>query len=129
MQEERPRFIITDRCGHLIRLAPQGVCMPVAPRAHVVVVAFVVAAAAFSGWTMRAQSAATPMNDLPNPYRTVENFFALPEGRAWGSTSTVDIDRDGTSIWVAERRGADAGARAAASAAKADGPSGVQIQS
>ena len=81
--------------------------MPVAPRAHVVVVAFVVAAAAFSGWTMRAQSAATPMNDLPNPYRTVENFFALPEGRAWGSTSTVDIDRDGTSIWVAERCGAN----------------------
>jgi len=79
--------------------------MSVAPRAHVVMVVFVVAAAAFSGWTMSAQSAATPMNDLPNPYRTVENFFTLPEGRAWGSTSTVDIDRDGTSIWVAERCG------------------------
>src|SRR6185295_2803021 len=25
------------------------------------------------------------------------------EGRAWGSTSAVDIDKDGTSIWVAER--------------------------
>ena len=79
--------------------------MSVAPRAHVVMVVFVVAAAAFSGWTMSAQSAATPMNDLPNPYRTVENFFTLPEGRAWGSTSTVDIDRDLTSIWVAERCG------------------------
>jgi adenylate cyclase len=29
----------------------------------------------------------------------------LPEGRTWGSTSAVDIDRDGKSIWVAERCG------------------------
>lgn len=43
----------------------------------------------------------------PNPYRTVENFFKLPEGRAWGSTSAVDIDRDGASVWVAERCGAN----------------------
>src|SRR6185295_5010396 len=27
-------------------------------------------------------------------------------GRAWGSTSGVDIDVDGTSVWVAERCGA-----------------------
>lgn len=43
----------------------------------------------------------------PNPYRTVENWFKLPEGRVWGSTSAVDIDRDGTSVWVAERCGAN----------------------
>ncbi|MSR06124.1 MAG: hypothetical protein EXR93_03500 [Gemmatimonadetes bacterium] len=29
----------------------------------------------------------------------------MPEGRTWGSTSAVDIDRDGISIWVAERCG------------------------
>jgi DNA-binding beta-propeller fold protein YncE len=29
----------------------------------------------------------------------------MPEGRIWGSTSGVDVDRDGTSIWVAERCG------------------------
>jgi DNA-binding beta-propeller fold protein YncE len=29
----------------------------------------------------------------------------MPEGRTWGSTSAVDIDRDGKSIWVAERCG------------------------
>ncbi len=46
-----------------------------------------------------------PINDLPNPYETVEDYFTLPEGRTWGSTSAVDIDIDGTSIWVAERCG------------------------
>ena len=43
----------------------------------------------------------------PNPYRTVENWFKLPEGRTWGSTSSVEVDRDGKSIWVAERCGAN----------------------
>ena len=40
-------------------------------------------------------------------YETVENYFTLPDGRTWGSTSAVDIDIDGTSIWVAERCGAN----------------------
>ena len=31
----------------------------------------------------------------------------MPEGRTWGSTSAVEIDRDGRSIWVAERCGAN----------------------
>jgi sugar lactone lactonase YvrE len=52
-----------------------------------------------------AQSDVKPTNDLPNPYETVANYFKLPEGRTWGSTSAVDIDTDGTSIWVAERCG------------------------
>src|SRR5215208_5479192 len=29
----------------------------------------------------------------------------MPTGRTWGSTSGVDIDPDGSSIWVAERCG------------------------
>jgi DNA-binding beta-propeller fold protein YncE len=29
----------------------------------------------------------------------------MPEGRTWGSTSAVAIDRDGKSVWVAERCG------------------------
>ena len=53
-----------------------------------------------------AQSTA-PTNDLPNPYRTIEGWAKLPEGRTWGSTSAVDVDRDGRSIWVAERCGAN----------------------
>jgi len=58
-----------------------------------------------------AQPAAAPgpwanapvVNDLPNPYTTIEGWAKLPEGRTWGSTSAVEIDRDGRSVWVAER--------------------------
>ena len=48
-----------------------------------------------------------PTNSLPNPSRTVEGWAKLPAGRAWGSTSAVEIDKDGSSIWVAERCGAN----------------------
>ncbi|MBC8089032.1 MAG: hypothetical protein H7Z40_17335 [Phycisphaerae bacterium] len=44
-----------------------------------------------------------PTNDAPNPYNTIEGWAKLPAGRTWGSTSAVDIDKDGKSIWVAER--------------------------
>ncbi len=44
-----------------------------------------------------------PKNDLPNPYNTITGWAKLPEGRTWGSTSAVEIDKDGVSIWVAER--------------------------
>ena len=46
-----------------------------------------------------------PTNDAPNPYRTIRGWAKLPEGRHWGSSSAVDIDRDGMSVWVAERCG------------------------
>ncbi|MDB5812394.1 MAG: hypothetical protein JWN94_4516 [Betaproteobacteria bacterium] len=46
-----------------------------------------------------------PTNTLPNPYGGSQ-FGKLPDGRTWGSTSGVDIDPDGKSIWVAERCGA-----------------------
>ena len=54
-----------------------------------------------------AQPDIKPTNDLPNPYKTVEGWAKMPEGRTWGSTSAVAIDRDGQSIWVAERCGAN----------------------
>jgi len=47
-----------------------------------------------------------PPNSQPNPYRTIENWGKLPEGRTWGSASAVDVDREGN-IWVAERCGAN----------------------
>ncbi len=59
------------------------------------------------GATLFAQTAIAPTNDLPNPYATIADFFKLPAGRTWGSTSAVDIDKDGRSIWVAERCGAN----------------------
>src|SRR5262245_37651494 len=54
-----------------------------------------------------ASGQSQPTNDAPNPYKTVEGWANLPEGRTWGSTSAVDIDKDGVSIWVAERCGAN----------------------
>ena len=58
-------------------------------------------------WRARAQSPAEPTNSAPNPYKTVEQFFKMPDGRTWGSTSAVEVDKDGRSIWVAERCGAN----------------------
>jgi streptogramin lyase len=57
--------------------------------------------------TISAQSTVAPTNDAPNPYQTIENWAKMPAGRTWGSTSAVEIDRDGKSIWVAERCGAN----------------------
>ncbi|MFN8580356.1 MAG: hypothetical protein U0163_05170 [Gemmatimonadaceae bacterium] len=54
-----------------------------------------------------AQGMGKPTNDLPNPYQTIAGWATLPEGRTWGSLSAVDIDRDGHSVWVAERCGAN----------------------
>lgn len=54
-----------------------------------------------------ASAVAQPTNSPPNPYRTVEGWARMPEGRTWGSTSAVEVDRDGRSIWVAERCGAN----------------------
>jgi hypothetical protein len=54
-----------------------------------------------------AQSSVAPTNDLPNPYATVGNPFQLPEGRTWGSISTVEPDVDGKSIWIVDRCGAN----------------------
>lgn len=61
----------------------------------------------FSSLTLCAQDK-TPHNNEPNPYTTIAGWAKLPEGRVWGSTSAVTIDPDGTSIWVAERCGANA---------------------
>src|ERR1700721_277743 len=44
-------------------------------------------------------------NSAPNPYRVVEHWAQLPQGRVWGQAIGVDIDRDGTSLWVYDRCG------------------------
>ncbi len=69
--------------------------------------ATIVALVALSAGRAYTQSDVPPINDLPNPYVTVEGWAKMPDGRTWGATSAVDIDRDGTSIWVAERCGAN----------------------
>jgi len=60
---------------------------------------------ALSGARTSGQVAMAPTNDLPNPYQAVEGWAKMPAGRTWGSTTGVDVDRDGTSIWVVERCG------------------------
>jgi len=65
---------------------------------------FVITIPAFGGKAYAQTDAAT--NSLPNPYRTIENWAKLPEGRPWGSTAGVSVDRQGN-LWVAERCGAN----------------------
>jgi DNA-binding beta-propeller fold protein YncE len=45
------------------------------------------------------------VNIRPEPYRLEQDHFKLPEGRSIGSTVTLALDPDGTSIWVFERCG------------------------
>lgn len=56
-----------------------------------------------------AQPDMEPVNNLPNPYQTIEGWAKMAPGRSWGSTSAVDLDIDGTSIWVGERCGGNVG--------------------
>ncbi len=59
-----------------------------------------------SGERSYGQANIQPTNSAPNPYRTIENWAKMPEGRTWGATSAVEVDRRGN-IWVAERCGAN----------------------
>ena len=65
----------------------------------------VVAAACFAAVVPVGAQSTAPVNDSPNPYRTIVGWAKLGDGRTWGATSAVDIDKDGKSIWVAERCG------------------------
>jgi sugar lactone lactonase YvrE len=42
---------------------------------------------------------------LPDSYNRDETWLKMPSGRVLGSTSAIDVDRDGKSIWIAERCG------------------------
>jgi sugar lactone lactonase YvrE len=46
-----------------------------------------------------------PMNGLPNPYTSEDNWVDLPGNRTWGSTAGVDIAPDGRTIWAIDRCG------------------------
>jgi sugar lactone lactonase YvrE len=70
---------------------------------HVFRSTLLLAAAAIATYAADTSTLADP-NSAPDPYTTIENFFKMPEGRTWGSTSAIDVDKDGH-IWVAERCG------------------------
>ena len=69
---------------------------------------FALAACVCAPAAVAQQAKDSPTNDAPNAYRTIEGWARLPAGRVWGSTSSVGIDKDGSSIWVGERCGANA---------------------
>ena len=50
-----------------------------------------------------------PVNSGANPYRTIRNWGTLPKGRPWGAANGVAIDRDGKSVWTADRCGTGQG--------------------
>src|SRR5262249_52387088 len=89
--------------------------------ARLVAVVAVAAFVAVGAWKAYAQAPAysqtmAPLNDLPNPFQTVNprnpdgshpEYFKMPPGRKWGSTAGVDIDRDGKTIWILDRCGAN----------------------
>jgi DNA-binding beta-propeller fold protein YncE len=65
------------------------------------------AAATLRGHAEIGSPSMAPVNSAPDPYRSIEGWAKLPEGRSWGSTAGVAIDPDGKSVWVAERCGAN----------------------
>jgi sugar lactone lactonase YvrE len=68
----------------------------------------IIAAVALSAGAVFVHALAQAPGSKPNPYQTLENYFKLPDGRTIGSTPGIDIDRDGSSVWVFERCGASA---------------------
>jgi len=71
-----------------------------------------IASAALAGATVAlvlyiagTKARADDPNSAPNPYHVVDNWAKLPEGRHWGMAIGVDVDRDGTSVWVFDRCG------------------------
>jgi DNA-binding beta-propeller fold protein YncE len=43
-----------------------------------------------------------PVNSGPNPYRVIRDWAQI-EGRPWGGSNGVAIDRDGKSVWATDR--------------------------
>jgi hypothetical protein len=65
--------------------------------------AAVVAGMAMDGGPAQAQDVA-PVNKGANPYRVIQNWAQLNvEGRPWGGSNGVAIDKDGRSVWATDR--------------------------
>jgi sugar lactone lactonase YvrE len=50
-------------------------------------------------------SQATDPNSAPNPYRLADGWAKQPQGRGFGSTIGLNVDRDGKSMWIFDRCG------------------------
>lgn len=62
-----------------------------------------VAIGLFNGNGVEAQGDGHAMNNLPNPYRPVENWAKLPTSMEWGQVISVQPDAHGN-IWVFHRK-------------------------
>lgn len=51
----------------------------------------------------------SPLEGLPNPFRTDFDWAKMPQGRVWGDDRAIAIDKDGVHIWVADRCGLNEG--------------------
>ncbi len=67
----------------------------------------VIAVALFGGSDARTQSRPERANTLANPYRRIDNPLALPEGRPAGWILGIDIDRNGSDVWVLDTCGGE----------------------
>jgi sugar lactone lactonase YvrE len=79
---------------------------PVMPNSGRIILALMGSAAAYLAVYIAVPQGQAQPNSQPNPYRTVEHWFQLPDGRTMGSTSAVFVAASGH-IWVAERCGAN----------------------
>src|SRR5262249_24039659 len=59
--------------------------------------------ALFATLAVYAQVSAASTNNLPNPYRPVENWAKLPAGIEWGQVISVEPDSHGN-IWIFHRK-------------------------
>jgi len=71
-----------------------------------VCVAFAAGAAALLAISGVFAQSADP-NSAPNPYKMEDNWAKLPDGRKMGAPIGVEVDRDGKSVWVFDRCGAN----------------------
>ena len=64
----------------------------------------VVVWAAVEGGRAQTQDVQPPVNSGANPYRVIRDWGQLTlEGRPWGGSNGVAIDRDGRSVWATDR--------------------------
>ena len=63
----------------------------------------IVAVIGMLGCKAYAQASPVATNNLPNPYRPVENWAQLPAGIEWGQVISVVPDGHGN-IWVLHRK-------------------------
>jgi streptogramin lyase len=80
------------------------------------------------GVAIQAAQAQDPSLFLPNPYRVIENWAKMPEGRSWGQAGGVAIDSKGN-VWVFERCGASTCAGSDAAPILEFNPSGSLVKS